>query len=290
MSIVTRERNTRIGASDAAAVLGISPYASPYDVWAVKTGRAEEFSGNDTTRAGNRLESMLLDDAEKELGDLDRNVFIPGPAGTPIGATLDAQVISTGEIVEAKTSGMTGGPVVGDWGEPGTDRIPDHYLVQVQLQMWVARAERAHVFAYLGNVMPKRFAVEYDHTLAMAIAEQLSDWWTRHVIADVPPDATGVSMETIKRFRRTAEKSIELAGDEADQAELLCRKIEELKVSIKARENELEAAQAALLLMLGDAEEMVLPSGNRVTYFQTTRKGHTVKASTYRQLRIKEKK
>lgn len=290
MSTVTRDRKSRIGASDAAAILGISPYASPYDVWAVKTSRAEEFSGNDATRAGNKLEGMLLDDAEKELGDLMRDVFIPGPSGTPIGATLDAQVISTGEVVEAKTSGVTGGPVVGDWGEPGTDRIPDHYLVQVQLQMWVARAERAHVFAYLGNVVPKRFSVEYDHTLAMAIAEQLSDWWTRHVVADVPPDATGVSMETIKRFRRTADKSIELAGDEADQAELLCRKIEAMKASAKAAKDELEAAEKALLVMLGDAEEMVLPSGSRVTYFQTIRKGYTVKESSYRTLRIKEKK
>lgn len=290
MSTVTKDRRSRIGASDAAAVLGISPYASPYDVWAVKTGRADEFVGNDATRAGNKLEAMLLDDAEKELGDLMRDVFIPGPIGTPIGATLDAQVISTGEVVEAKTSGMTGGPVVGDWGEPGTDRIPDHYLVQVQIQMLVARAERAHVFAYLGNVVPKRYVVEYDNELALAIARQLDDWWTRHVIADVPPEATGVSMETIKRFRRTADKSIELAGDEADQAELLCRKIEELKASAKTAKDDLEAAEKALLVMLGDAEEMVLPSGSRVTYFQTTRKGYTVKESSYRTLRIKEKK
>lgn len=287
---VTRDRKSRIGASDAAAILGISPYASPYDVWAVKTGRADEFAGNEATRAGSRLEAMLLDDAERELGDLDRDIFIPGPSGMPFGATLDAQVIATGEVVEAKTSGMTGGPVAAGWGEPGTDQVPDYYLVQVQLQMWVARAERCHVYAYLGNVNPKRYTVEYDNELALAIARQLGDWWTRHVVADIPPDTTGVSMETIKRFRRTAEKSIELIGDEADQAEFICRKIEELKAAAKSAKDELEAAEKALLVMLGDAEEMVLPSGNRVTYFQTTRKGYTVKESSYRTLRIKEKK
>lgn len=290
MSVVTRDRTSRIGASEAAAVLGLSPYQSPYDVWAVKTGRADPFEGNQATRTGQRLESMLLDDAEADLGDLMRDVFVPGIGDVPIGATLDAQVVSTGEVVEAKTSGMTGGPVGAGWGEPGTDQIPDSYLVQVQLQMWCSRAEKAHVYAFLGSAVAKRYTVAYDRDVATTIANRICNWWDRHIVADVPPDNTLVSMDVVKRFRRTAEKSIELVGDEADQAELLCRKIAELKASKKSVEKELESAEAALLLLLGDAEEAVLPSGGSFTYFSTTRKGYVVKDSTYRTLRIKEKK
>ena len=54
-------RHGGIGASECAAVLGISPFQSNVDVWAEKTGRvtAKDLSGNEAVAYGVRMESAM---------------------------------------------------------------------------------------------------------------------------------------------------------------------------------------------------------------------------------------
>lgn len=287
---VTLDRTTRIGASEAAAILGLSPYKTPYEVWLEKTRRIEQWTGNEATRAGQRLEPLLLDHAERDLGDLMRDVFVPGRGEVPIGATLDAQVVSTGEVVECKTSGLTGGPVVGNWGEPGTDEIPESYLIQTQVQMWCARAEQAHVYAFLGNVLPKRYLVNYDSQLAEAIVDKLISWWNYHVIGDMQPEETFVPMEVYKRMKRQPESLIELGDESAAEVRKLIEQMESAKAVRKQVDSQIDELQSQIVSYLGSTECAVLPDGARITYLETVRKGYVVKDSSYRTLRIKEKK
>ena len=69
-------RREFVGASEVAAILGLSPYSKPFDVWAVKKGIVEPFKGNEATRLGQTLESSILDHAEGVLGNLDRDVEV----------------------------------------------------------------------------------------------------------------------------------------------------------------------------------------------------------------------
>lgn len=50
------ERNKSLGGSDVGAVLGMNAYASPYTIWAEKTGKLPPFEGNEWTKLGNDLE------------------------------------------------------------------------------------------------------------------------------------------------------------------------------------------------------------------------------------------
>ena len=50
-----RRRKT-IGGSDAAGIVGLSKWASPFSVWADKTGRAEEKAATEAMRQGRDLE------------------------------------------------------------------------------------------------------------------------------------------------------------------------------------------------------------------------------------------
>lgn len=52
-------RSGYIGGSDAAAVVGLNPYASAYSLWAEKTGRTAGFAGNLATEAGTRTGACL---------------------------------------------------------------------------------------------------------------------------------------------------------------------------------------------------------------------------------------
>ena len=55
---LTQRRKT-IGGSDAAAIVGLSKWASPFSVWADKTGRVPAKEDNEAMRQGRDLEDYV---------------------------------------------------------------------------------------------------------------------------------------------------------------------------------------------------------------------------------------
>jgi len=62
------QRLTGLGGSDIGAVLGLSPYRTPYEVWLEKTQRAEPFTGNLATRFGTFAEQFVADEYSHQTG------------------------------------------------------------------------------------------------------------------------------------------------------------------------------------------------------------------------------
>ena len=52
-------RSHYIGGSDAAAVVGLNAFSSPYALWAEKTGMVPGFAGNLATEVGTYLEDFV---------------------------------------------------------------------------------------------------------------------------------------------------------------------------------------------------------------------------------------
>ena len=52
-------RKKTIGGSDAAGIVGLSAYATPYTVWANKTGRLPDSEDNEAMRQGRDLEEYV---------------------------------------------------------------------------------------------------------------------------------------------------------------------------------------------------------------------------------------
>ena len=67
-------RRGSLGGSDAAAVLGLNPYASPYSVWAEKTGRVPDKPDNEAMRLGRDLEDYVAARWQEETGKKTRRV------------------------------------------------------------------------------------------------------------------------------------------------------------------------------------------------------------------------
>jgi len=100
-------RKKHIGASESAAILGLSPYKTPYDVWLLKTGKVESpASVGEAGDIGNMIEDGLLDYGASELGvRILKNQFRVHTNGI-LSATHDALVVDVMEGMEAKTSGI----------------------------------------------------------------------------------------------------------------------------------------------------------------------------------------
>jgi putative phage-type endonuclease len=276
------ERRKAIGASDVAAILGISPYTTGWTIWAEKLGLLTRWHGNQATMLGHHFERTVLHVASVRLGCALRTNIRRQCHGRPITATLDAQT-ELGIPVEAKTAGLTG-PVTGHWGPPDTDQIPEHYLLQVHTQLLCCdEAPYAYLFALIANRGVVRYIVERSETLCDVLVTQLTAWWDKHVIGGVEPDHTGVAYEAVKRLIRVPKKVIILPSFAGGLVDAYQHETETAKAH-KAKATELRSKIALVLKDdTGYAEEGLLEDGRSVTFYET----HT-KTKSYRVLRVKQ--
>lgn len=61
-------RSGTIGGSEAGAIVGLSPYSSPFAVWCEHTGRSKPFEGNLATEVGTYLEEFVAEQFTKATG------------------------------------------------------------------------------------------------------------------------------------------------------------------------------------------------------------------------------
>lgn len=268
------ERRNFIGSSDAAAIFGMDPFKSAHDVYLSKVMEVGQIEDNEAIDIGNRVESVLLQWAEEKIGrPLQRNVLVRKGI---FGANLDAEVVGANEIVEAKSTGLSD-----EWGEPGTDQVPDRVIIQTHHAMYVKGAVIAWVPVLIGRFGLKleMYRVERNEDVIEAVAKNGELFWNRHVLPRVPPSDSKPSLELLKRIRREPGKVVPI------DAELVRAYLEARDAAKVAIELE-EMKKAELIAALGDADAGQCEDG-RVTYLEQSRKEHVVKASTFRVLRWK---
>ncbi len=273
-------RKRYIGASEVAAILGLDPYRSKWDVWADKTGKLEESVTSEAAKIGQVFEVGILRLAEEVLGKITLNQWRV-LQGTHLSATDDAIVNETGRPVEAKFRGIY--KFVGnEWGEAGTDQVPDDVIAQAQTQLLCTGSDLCHVAAFMTGRGFALFVVPLDKVLGETIIEAVEHFWSYHIEKDIPPEESQPSASVIKRIRREPKSIIDIPTELVEVLQLR-------KAALKIAKSEEKDADTALKAALGVAEAGRF-DGGLATYLQQTRKGYVVKESIYRVLRIKRDK
>lgn len=160
-----------IGSSEIAAVLGLSPWESPFSLWHRKAGNVPvEIDDNPQMEWGRRLEPVIaakFADEHPELSVVgcgtyhaagrswqranpDRLLFGPEQTSEP----WDEPPIAVLEIKNVRSRD--------GWGDPDTDDVPIHYRTQVLWQMDVMGVERAHLAVLIGGSDYREYLVEHD--------------------------------------------------------------------------------------------------------------------------------
>lgn len=100
------ERRKSIGGSDAAAIVGLSRWASPYTVWMDKTGRIAEREETEAMRIGRDLEEYVAKRFEEASGKKVRrcNYMIRNTALPWAHADIDRKIIGEDAGLECKTT------------------------------------------------------------------------------------------------------------------------------------------------------------------------------------------
>ena len=299
-----KARQGWLGASDMAAVLGLNPRESAADVFLEKTGLSpSQASSSDAAEAGLVLENFVLDLAERQLGAIKRpseTERLQYPVeGTPVRASLDAQLLATGEPVEAKTSGIFGW-LDSEWGEEETDNVPAPYVIQVHCQMMAAHTRKGYIAALLGGRGFKLYPITRNEDICSAIQHESILFWANvesakkaltegadaaAVIAEFSPANSVPSEDTLKRMARVPSKVIDLN----DEQVLLVTQWQDAAKAATEADKRAKAAKAAVIAALGDAEAARAGEHGAVTYFESSRKEYTCPASTFRTLRLSKK-
>ena len=283
MAITEKHKERRrkyIGASEVAAILGLDPYRTPWDVWADKTGKLEESVTSEAAKIGQVFEVGILRLAEEVLGKITLNQWRV-LQGTHLSATDDAIVNETGRPVEAKFRGIY--KFVGDeWGEAGTDQVPDDVIAQAQTQLLCTGSDLCHVAAFMTGRGFGLFEVPLDKDLGKTIIEAVERFWNDHIVKDIPPEESQPSASVIKRIRREPKSIIDIPKELVEVLQLK-------KAALKIAKSEEKDADTVLKAALGAAEAGRF-TGGMVTFLQQARKGYVVKESKYRVLRIRRDK
>lgn len=184
-------RKNGITGSEIAAVAGLNPWVSPFDVWCKKKGVIEDDAGSYHTERGQYLEPAIIKWYSARTGRrVEETSTIIHPRNRIIIATPDG--ISIGDsgdrrALEVKSPSLY---TQKDWGDDGTDDIPQYYLPQVMWECAVLGTASADVAAIVNGDL-RTYTVAYNERLYSALEDIAMRFWREHILTDVPPEPTG---------------------------------------------------------------------------------------------------
>jgi putative phage-type endonuclease len=245
-------RQHGIGASEAAAACGLSPWESPYSLWARKCGLVPPIDTTLAMEIGTLTEPLNAARYADAVGMPVRRVNrLMRSKSRPFAlASLDRRR-ADGRLVELKWSERADG-----YGDPGTDEVPEAVACQVTHQMFVAGADCADVSLLTGARDAIRvYTVRWDAEFADAMLEREARLWG-HVEDRTEPELDG-SAATLRALseRYPAAELEEVESADPDVAEAL-RAVLDVREAIARHQSTektlrvvLEAAQGAAGLL-----------------------------------------
>ncbi len=201
-------------ASETAAVLGVSPWLTPYQLWLLKTGRSVT-KATAAMQHGTDMEPAARAAYEAQTGNVMQPLVLQDG---PYSASLDGMDLDGQLIVEIKC------PYKGQasklWNDAVVGLVPEQYQLQVQHQLMVSGAVLAHLWVYDGTqglLLP----IERDE----AAMQRIRDGWDQFqtfMDSDTPPPLADADTVQLSDAAWTAAAQVfaeaKRATDAADAA------------------------------------------------------------------------
>ena len=239
-------RKKYIGGSDAASVIGLNEYQSPYALWCEKTGITPGFEGNLRTRIGTEMEPIIAKLFEEETGKKVQNCnfSLVNDLYPWALADVDRMVIGEDALLEIKSTSALNLKhyKMGDY--------PARFYCQVQHYLAVTGKQKAYLAVLIGNSYFKIFEIERDEDEIAALMDAEKQFY-EYMTANTPPpiDGSESTREAIQAQQTDAsteepEPSIGIKVRSRDRTRRKCRRL--TRRCITANYNELTVSYGSL--------------------------------------------
>lgn len=249
---IVEERKTYIGGTDTAAILGLSRWKTPLQVWADKTGTLPrvEKEGLHLT-LGNRLEEVVAELFTQQTGKRVQraNETKFHKTYSFLGANIDRRVVGEDAILECKTASAWKAK---EW---EGEEIPREYILQVIHYLAVTGLSKGYLAVLIGNQDFQIREINRDEIMIAQLIRKEVDFWNHFVVPKVMP---GIGMitkddaETLYRLYPMAEGGSVVQLD--DEANKLIESRNSMIQDIKMMEAQVDKTENEIKSLLGDKE------------------------------------
>jgi len=282
------QRRQGIGASEVAVACGFGRYRTRYDLWREKTGATAPWGGNEATVWGQRNEPHILHDwADRSEAQIiaTQQKFLhkrwPHLWATVDGIanTIDGEHV----VVEAKCT-TSRNAQLGD----GGDDAPPEWLAQVQVQMLLSGLERAYIAVLIDGNRSREYCVQFDRTVAEALADRAEAWYCEAVETPVPPSEWGNTDQQMQRLVEFGGR--DLVDMQASTLPTIWAQYEDLGRKIKELEDERAELKSDAIVAMGDNSRCLIAPDRELVIQEKTRAGYMVKPAKFVQISAKNVK
>ena len=279
-----------IGGSDAGAIVGASRYASQFSLYHEKRGSVvSEFTGNESTRWGNRLErsiaeeyaetynasivaypvTLVNNDRPWQVANVDFFIDPTFPAGVVTDVDPKTTEVNPTAILEIKTNGLVG-RASSDWDD---GNYPETYAYQTMHYCAVTGLRNAVIAALVGGRGLQVRELEFSEEEIEALNGHEALFW-QMVQEGVEPEATGLGAD----FDTLKSLYPESVGEVTEVTEFIADIVGEYaqaKSELDVVEAKTKALRAQIEQAIGDAEAITF-NGSTLCTFKSTKSGETI--------------
>jgi len=259
-----RERKNYLGGSDLGAIAGLNPYRTALDVYLDKTSDDINEETNSAMRWGNLLEDVVAKAYSEDTGydvEIEPNT-IYHPEYKFLGANIDRWVGDKEYVLECKTAGFTRGK---EWGEVGTDQIPESYLIQCAYYASICDVPKVDIAVLIGGQDFRIYTYERNRELEEKLIKIACNFWHNHIEKRIPPKCVN-TRDTFNLFPQSNYQEI-VAEDN------IIEKLEQLK-NAKAEENRIadtiEKLKTDIQEFMKDYDVLIDSQGNVIATWKNT--------------------
>ena len=287
-------RRYGIGGSDAAAVLGISPYATARDLYYDKVKVAPLDDSDETEswvakKIGHLLEDLVAEIFSRRTGYRIYQIkkMFRHPEHIFMIADIDYFIeLPTGEtaILEIKTTNYNARD---NWWRDGKEVVPANYEVQGRHYMCVMNVRHIYYCCLYGNsedeVIIRHIERDFEYESELIALE--SEFWNEYVLNMTPPPYTedgDMIIESVKRHYGAADPSAPTVQLSKSNSSGIARYLElqtqkrAIDAQAKSIEGEMKRLQGQIVDEMGNSCNAVCSSGSDsyiVTYNPVKRLG-----------------
>ena len=265
-------RRRGIGGSDASAIMGQNPWASPLTVYLDKKGLAPEKPITGSMQQGIDCEDVIAKAFERETGLKVKRCHkqFQHPDYPWMLANIDRQVVCNGFVgLECKSTSERNGDEFID------GAIPPNYFWQCQHYMAVTGAQEWYLEVMVFSVGYYAFRIPRDENAIAQLIEAERIFWHDHVLAGDPPYPSGIKNEIdmiTGMYSGNLNENVINVDDMRQQFEALSL----YELESKALDAKIDSIKNTIRLRMGECTTAVC-GRFKVTWKEQTRTGVDVK-------------